>query len=162
MTFRRHNRNSLERRKKPSLSNMEKKLPCAWDTRILYPVNLQPDNNLFCSLCVIPHSLQAIIMIYPEKHFFTIKYLIHLISVLTINNCCLFCDAPPTCFIPYRPSSGRSFTRNIYIYIYIYTHTHTYIHIYIHTYIHTYIHMCVCVCVYNKWCQRCAYIKYVY
>jgi len=104
---------------------------------ILYPVKLQPDNNLFCTLCATPHSLQAIVMIYPETHFFTIQYLIHPISVLTINNYWLFCYALPTYFVTYRSSSGRSFTRNIYIY------------------------MCVCVCVYIKCCQRCAYIKYI-
>ena len=88
---------------------------------ILYPVKLQPDNNLFCTLCATPHSLQAIVMIYPETHFFTIQYLIHPISVLTINNYWLFCYALPTYFVTYRSSSGRSFTRNIYIYIYIYS-----------------------------------------
>jgi len=55
---------------------------------IPYPVKLQSDNNLFCILYATPHSLKAIVMIYvySEIHFFTIQYLIHPISVLTINN----------------------------------------------------------------------------
>jgi hypothetical protein len=30
---------------------------------------------------------------------------------VTINNYLLFCDGPTTCFDPYRPSSGRLFTK---------------------------------------------------
>ena len=129
MTFRKHNKNSLERREGPYRSSTEKNTMYVYLRHILYPVKLQPDNNLFCTLCATPHSLQAIIMIDPEIHFFTIQYLIHPISILNINNYWLFCYAPPTYFVPCRPSSERSFTRNIYIYIYIY------------------IYICVCVCV---------------
>jgi len=42
---------------------------------ILYRVKFQSDNNLFCTLCAIPHLLQAVVIIYPEIHFFTIKYI---------------------------------------------------------------------------------------
>lgn len=40
-----------------------------------------------------------------------IQYLIQLTARVTINSCLLFCDAPPTCFGPYRPLSGRSFMK---------------------------------------------------
>jgi hypothetical protein len=82
MTFRKHNKN-LERREGPYRSSRET-ISCTED--ILFPVKLQPDNKSFCTLCAIPHSLQAIVMIYLEIRFFTIQYLIHLIANLTINN----------------------------------------------------------------------------
>jgi hypothetical protein len=44
-----------------------------------------------------------------------IQYLIQLIAHLTINNCLFSSDAPPTCFVFNRPSSGRSFKKD-YVY----------------------------------------------
>jgi len=39
------------------------------------------------------------------------QYVIKLTAHISINNYLLFCDAPPTCFSPYRPFLGQTFTK---------------------------------------------------